>query len=220
MTNGSSGGIDLIVRSLIDPGDVIICETPTYMGTLHNFRGVKADVRYVPVDEHGMRTEVLADTLASLRVEGKRVKLIYTIATFQNPSGVTLSLERRLQLLELACEYDAIVLDDEAYRDLWFEAPPPPALSALAGGWGVITVGSFSKTVATGIRVGWVHARPELLALFGRMRFGMGQNQFGLRAFGEFLARGEFEPHLERVRRVYQHKRDLLHQAMLAEHLD
>ncbi len=224
MTNGSSGAIDLIVRSLIDPGDVIISENPTYMGTLHNFRGVRADVRYVPVDDEGLNTDALADLLAQLHGEGKRIKLIYTISAFQNPTGVTLSAARRVRLLELACQYDAVVLDDEAYRELWFEQPPPQSLSAMAQGYGVITVGSFSKTVATGIRIGWIHARPEILALFGRMRFAMGQNQFGLRAFGEFLNRDEYEPHLEQVRALYQRKRDLLHEALLqaglAQYLD
>jgi len=111
-------------------------------------------------------------------------------------------------------------LDDEAYRELWFDEPPPQALSAMAQGYGVITVGSFSKTVATGIRIGWIHARPEILALFGRMRFAMGQNQLGLRAFGEFLDREEYDPHLERVRALYRRKRDLLHAALLQAGLD
>ena len=217
LTNGSSGAIDLIVRSLIDPGDVIIAECPTYMGTLHNFRGVRADIRFVPMDRDGMNTDALAELLEALAAEGKTIKLIYTISVFHNPTGWTLSLERRQRLLELAYQYDSLVLDDEAYRDLWFDEPPPRAISALSGGYGVITTGTFSKTVATGIRVGWIHAQPELLALFGRMRFAMGQNQFGLRAFGEFLTSGCFEPHLEKVRAVYRHKRDALHAALLRE---
>lgn len=224
MTNGSSGAIDLVVRSLIDPGDVIIAETPTYMGTLHNFRGVGAEVRCVPIDEQGMDVDALADVLAELKKQGRRVKLIYTISAFQNPSGATLSAQRRERLLELACSCDALVLDDEAYRELWFDAPAPRAISAIAEGWGVITVGTFSKTVATGIRVGYIHARPELLALFSRMRFGMGQNQMGLRSFGEFLKQGHYEAHVDKVRGVYKRKRDLLHGAMLqaglAEYLD
>ncbi len=215
LTNGSAGAIDLVVRSLIDPGDVIVAETPTYMGTLHNFRGVGAEVRCVPVDAHGLDVDALEALLQTLAAQRRRVKLIYTISAFQNPSGATLSPARRERLLALACAHDAMVLDDEAYRELWFDAPPPPALSTLAEGWGVITVGSFSKTVATGIRVGYVHARPELLALFSRMRFGMGQNQFGLRTFGEFLDQGHFEGHVEKVRGVYRRKRDLLHEAML-----
>ena len=223
LTNGSSGAIDLIVRSLINPGDVIIAECPTYMGTLHNFRGVRADVRYVPMDHNGIDMDALSDLLDDLGREGKTVKLIYTISAFHNPTGWTLSLDRRKRLLELAYQHDVMILDDEAYRDLWFDNPPAQAISALSAGYGVITTGTFSKTVATGIRVGWIHAQPELLALFGRMRFGMGQNQFGLRAFGQFLADGAFEPHLEKVRAIYQHKRDVLHAALtreVSEYLD
>ncbi len=217
LTNGSSGAIDLIVRSLIDPGDVIIAENPTYMGTLHNFRGVGAEVRFVPMDKDGLQTEALENLLNEIAAEGKRVKLIYTISAFHNPTGYTLSMARRHRLLELAYAHDALVLDDEAYRELWYETPPPPALATLADGYGVITTGTFSKTVATGIRVGFIHARPDLLALFGRMRFAMGQNQVGLRAFGEFLNAGDYQPHLANVREVYRHKRDVLNTALARE---
>lgn len=217
MTNGSSGAIDLIVRTLINPGDVIISEDPTYMGTLHNFRGVGAELRFVPTDDDGMDTEALATLLEELQQAGKTVKLIYTISAFQNPTGVTLSASRRERLIELAYEYDVMILDDEAYRELWFDEPAPRAISALSDGYGVITTGTFSKTVATGIRVGYIHARPELLALFGRMRFAMGQNQLGLRAFGQFLKAGEYEPHLEHIRQVYQKKRDAIHTALQRE---
>lgn len=217
MTNGSSGAIDLIVRSTIDPGDVIIAENPTYMGTLHNFRGVGAEVRFVPMDEQGLQTERLAELLKQLRQENRNVKFIYTISAFQNPTGTTLSLARRQQLLELAFEHDVMILDDEAYRELWFDQPPPPTLSALSDGHGVITTGTFSKTIATGIRIGYIHARPDLLELFGRMRFAMGGNQPGLRAMGEFLTAGEYEPHLDKVRQIYRDKRDRLHAAMTRE---
>lgn len=220
ITNGSSGAIDLIVRSLIDPGDVIIAERPTYMGSLHNFRGVRADVRFVPMDRDGIDTSALATLLGDLESAGKRVKLIYTISAYHNPTGVTLSLDRREQLLDLACRHDALVLDDEAYRDLWYDTPPPRAMSAMTDGYGVVTVGTLSKSVATGLRVGWIHARPELLALFGRMRFAMGANQFGLRTVGEFLDAGCFEPHLAKVRDIYRRKRDLLHAALTAQVAD
>ena len=113
--------------------------------------------------------------------------------------------------------------DDEAYRELWYDTPPPPAISALTDGYGVITTGTFSKTVATGIRVGYIHARPEILSLFGRMRFAMGQNQTGLRAFGAFLEAGDYEPHLKNIRDVYRQKRDVLEKALkeeVSEYLD
>ncbi|MFT5100800.1 MAG: 2-aminoadipate transaminase, partial [Planctomycetaceae bacterium] len=211
MTNGSSGAIDLIVRSLINPGDVIVAENPTYMGTLHNFRGVGADIRFVSMDENGIDTDELATLLSDLKQEGKNVKLLYTISAFHNPTGWTLSEQRRQKILTLAYDHDVMILDDEAYRDLWFDEPPPPSFSTLAGGWGVVSTGTFSKTVATGVRVGWIQARPEILALFSHMRFAMGQNQVGLRAMSEFLDNGDFEPHLEKVREVYRRKRDTLH---------
>jgi DNA-binding transcriptional MocR family regulator len=217
MTNGSAGAIDLIVRSLINPGDIIISESPTYMGTLHNFRGVQADIRYVPMDEDGMDVDALAEVLANVKHEGKRTRLIYTISAYHNPTGATLSLVRRERMLELAYEYDAVILDDEAYRDLSYDEPPPRAISALAECWGVITTGTFSKTVATGIRVGWIHAHPSLLDLFGRMRFAMGQNQLGLRIFEDFLLHDGFDPHLNKVRNVYRRKRDILHGALTQE---
>ncbi len=102
-------------------------------------------------------------------------------------------------------------------------SPPPRAISALTDGYGVITTGTFSKTVATGIRVGYIHARPEILSLFGRMRFAMGQNQLGLRAFGAFLEAGDYEPHLANIRNVYRQKRDALDKALskeVGEYLD
>lgn len=217
MTNGSSGAIDLIVRSLINPGDVIIAENPTYMGTLHNFRGVGAEVRFVNMDNDGIIVEELAQLLKTLKREGKTVKMLYTISTFQNPTGRTLSLDRRLRILELGLEHDLIILDDEAYREIWFDDQPPPAsFATLADNWGVITTGTFSKTVATGIRVGWIHARSEMLALFSRMRFAMGQNQVGLRAMSEFLNQDQYEPHLDYIRAFYQQKRDTLHHALEA----
>ena len=206
ITNGSSGAIDLVVRSLIDPGDVIIAEAPTYLGTLHNFRGVLADVHTVPADEHGLDVELLEEKLRELTRAGKRVKLLYTIATFQNPSGYTMTLERRQRLLVLAAQYGFYILDDEAYRELWFTTRPPPPIAELGGGYGVITVGSFSKILATGLRVGWIHARPELLNLFRRMRFAMGQNQMGLRMVGNFVQAGHMQPHLARMRALYHEK--------------
>lgn len=217
MTNGSAGAIDLIVRSIINPGDVIIAENPTYMGTLHNFRGVGAEIRFVSMDNEGLKTDELDELLTRLADEGKTTRLIYTISAFHNPTGVTLSAARREALLEVAYKHDVLILDDEAYRELWYDEPPPRALSAMTDGYGVITTGTFSKTVATGIRVGYVHARPEILQLFSRMRFAMGQNQLGLRAFSAFLEAGEYQPHLEHVREVYRERRDLIHAALTRE---
>ena len=220
LTNGSSGAIDLVVRSLIEPGDVIVSESPVYMGTLHNFRGVQAAIDYVSVDGDGLVTDELEKILEARRRGGRPVKIIYTISAFQNPTGVTMSLERRHRLLDLADRFDALVLDDEAYRDLWFDERPPESLASIAGGHGVVTVGTFSKTIATGIRVGWIEAAPSLIALFSRMRFAMGQNQLGLRMLQHFLVNDGFDPHVDAVREIYRTKRDVLLDAMAKNGVD
>ena len=122
LANGSSGAIDLICRCLIEAGDVILAEQPSYMGTLHNFRAVQADVRAVPMDAEGIVTTELERSLCEVEAEGKRVKLIYTISSFHNPTAVTLAEQRRRDVLALAAEHGALILDDTAYRELWFRA--------------------------------------------------------------------------------------------------
>jgi 2-aminoadipate transaminase len=217
LTNGASGAIDLLLRALVDPGDVIITESPVYMGTLRNFRAARARIESVPVDADGLSIERLRETLARLAREGARVKLVYTISSFQNPTGATLSLARRQALLELAAEYGFLVLEDEVYADLYYDAEPLPSLLALGGGHGVVAVGSFSKTVATGLRIGWVMARPEVVQLITRMRFDMGQNQLGLRMMANFMASGEMEPHLARLRGLYRAKMTTIADALQQE---
>jgi DNA-binding transcriptional MocR family regulator len=206
LTYGAAGAIDLVVRSLIEPGDVILVEAPTYMGTLRNFRGVQADIQAVGIDRDGLDVDALAERLRELQRAGRRVKLIYTISTFHNPTSFTLSLARRLRLLELAADHGALILEDDVYGDLWYDAEPPPRLGALARGHGVITVSSFSKILATGLRVGWIHAHPDFIKLFSRMRFAMGQNQMALRMMGHFLAEGQLERHADQMRGVYREK--------------
>jgi 2-aminoadipate transaminase len=206
LCNGSSGAIDLVVRSIIDPGDVIIAESPSYMGSLGNFIGVGAEVCSISMDEFGMDIKELEQKLRALKKKGKQAKLVYTISTFQNPTGVSMSRERKEELLHLAAREGFIVLEDTAYEDLYYDTPDSDTMSSLSNGYGVITVGTFSKIVATGLRIGWVHARPEFIRLFGRMRFDMGQNQMALRMMGRFLELGNLEPHLTQIRALYKNK--------------
>lgn len=206
LTNGSSGAIDQIARCLIDPGDVILCETPTYMGSLANFYGVGAEVRPVTVDQDGLNVDELKEKIKVLKAEGRTLKLLYTISAFHNPTGATLNRERKLELLELAAREKFLILDDDAYGDLYYKSPPSESLSSLSGGHGVLTVGTFSKVLATGLRIGWIHAHPDAINLFARMKFDMGQNQMALHMMGRFLEKGRLEPHVEKMRGVYQNK--------------
>jgi len=214
LTNGSSGAIDLICRILINPGDVIIAESPTYMGTLRNFKGVMADVRSVPMDDEGLQIEALEALVVKLLAEGKTIKFIYTISTFHNPTGATLTQARRLQLLAIAAKYDILILDDDAYGELYFGDKPPASLAALAGGHGVITVGTFSKILATGLRIGWMQCEPALVQLMGKMRFAMGLNQLMVRVVSDYIEQGHLEPHVEAARALYKNKMTIFADAL------
>ena len=153
LTNGSQQAIDYLCRLMLDPGDTIIVEGPTYLGALQIFDTYQANYVVAPLDEQGLDVEHLRRTLAELHVVPK---LLYTIPTFQNPSGITMPLERRQALIDLMNEYGILILEDDPYGELWIDEPPPPALRALDPG--VAYLGTFSKTIAPGIRSGWVVA--------------------------------------------------------------
>ncbi len=215
LTNGSAGAIDQICGAFITPGDVIITEAPTFSGTLRTFRGHSAEIVSIGMDDHGMIVDDLEPLIESLTAQGKRVKLIYTISNFHNPMGVTLSLPRREQLVRVAARHGAFVLDDDAYGDLHFPGwDRPPALSAMSECHGVITVGTFSKIIATGLRVGWIHAVPEVLDRVTRVRFEMGNSPLLQKTLYEFSKDGALDEHIEEMRALYLRKLDTLCDAL------
>lgn len=165
VTHGSQQAIDLVVRALVDAGDTVVVERPTYLGAVQALAPADARVQAVPVDDDGMDTERLAAALAG----GLRPRLCYLAPTFQNPSGSVMSAERRAHLGDLAGRYGFVVVDDDPYRELGFESPPrrlrhwvPPELS--------VTLGTFSKILAPGLRVGWVHGPAWLVASLTRLK--------------------------------------------------
>ena len=214
LTNGAAGAIEAVCSALIDPGDVVISEAPTFAGSLRTIRGKQADVIGVGMDAEGIRLDRLVAALDGVEAEGRRVKLIYTQPTFQNPTGLTATLERRLGLLELAARRGVFILEDHAYSELWFDGPPPPTLSELSHGHGVFTIGTFSKVIATGLRVGWVQARPEWVSALLPSRFDMGNSPLLHRMIYEYMARGDFREHVARMRALYQRKAETLADAL------
>lgn len=160
VTAGAQQALDLIAKAFVTPGDVIIAEGPTYVGALQAFSAYEPDIRCIPMDEHGMRMDLLEETLRELGPRG--AKFIYTIPTFQNPGGVTMSAERRRRLLELAHEYDIPVVEDDPYGRLRFEGGHLKPLRALDDE--VIYLGTFSKIFAPGLRLGWVTAPAPISA--------------------------------------------------------
>jgi 2-aminoadipate transaminase len=163
VTTGGQQAIDLLTKSLIDPGDVVICEAPTYPGAVPVFCSYEAEVIQIPTDEEGMRVDDLEEVLEKLRGEGRRPKFIYSIPTFQNPAGVTLSLQRRRRLVELARHHEVLIAEDNPYGLLRYGGEPLPPLYHLDGGDYVIYLGTFSKILSPGIRLGWAVAPPPVM---------------------------------------------------------
>ena len=166
ITAGSQQGLDLVTRIFCDPGDVVLAESPSYVGALGTFLSYEVEVVHVVSDENGIDPQALRETIARLKADGKRVKFLYTIPNFSNPAGVTQPLERRVEVAATCADAGVIVVEDNPYGLLALDAEPVPAIRSFDEN--VIYLGSFSKTFAPGFRVGWVlapHAVREKLVL-------------------------------------------------------
>src|SRR5436305_323496 len=163
VTTGGQQAIDLVTRALIDPGDVIVAEGPTYPGAVPSFSSYQADVVQIDMDSDGMRIDLMEETLDRLERDGKRPKFIYTVPSFQNPAGVTMSLPRRKRLVEVANDREILVLEDNPYGMLRYEGEPQTTLRSLDGGVYVMYLGTFSKILSPGIRLGWIVAPAPVL---------------------------------------------------------
>lgn len=212
ITNGASQGLALIVEMLVDPGDPIIAEAPTWMGAVANFRSAGADVHEVPIGDQGLELDALRQTLEALREQGRRAKFLYTIPTFQNPTGVTMPLEQRKTLLEIAEEFDLPIIEDDAYFDLRYQGEPLPTLHSLDTSDRVIYLGTFSKIMAAGMRLGWVIAPEEVISRLMALKADGGTSPFASHAATQFAASGTLVEHIGELRKLYQTRRD----AMLA----
>jgi DNA-binding transcriptional MocR family regulator len=216
LTAGASGGLDAICRLYTRPSDTVLVEAPSYHEALALIRDYPVQLAAVPMDDEGLIVEALAQRLQALKAEGARPRLLYTIPTFQNPSGVTLNAARRPALLELARRHQLLIVEDDVYRDLAFEANIPPTLYALDAadkGHTVIRLGSFSKILAPGLRLGWAQAAPQHIARLtgsGLSASGGGVNPFAAFVTAVFCQKGWLEPHIARLVRAYHQRRDVL----------
>ena len=209
ISNGSGHALSLAFSAFVDVGDAILSEAPTFSGTLNTIRRHGARVLDVPVDAEGLVTRVARQQLELLRREGTRCKLIYTIDNFQNPSGPTMSMRRRQELVELAHEFDTFILEDDAYGELRFEGDHLPSLYALDTGGRVIRAGTVSKILGAGFRLGWLCAPKEMIPTFQGFLFGGGVNPFASRVATYFL-RDHLQPHVSLLIDVYRKKRDAM----------
>jgi 2-aminoadipate transaminase len=220
VTTGGQQVIDLVCKTLIDPGDVIVAEGPTYPGAVPTFGAYEADVVQIEMDADGMRIDLLVEALDRLDREGRTPKFIYTVPTFQNPAGVTMALDRRRRLVRLAAERELLVLEDNPYGLLRYEGDPLPPLYALDRGEYVIYLGTFSKILSPGLRLGWTAApRPVLEKLnLGKQGADLCSSTFGQHFVIEYFAQRDWRDLLVTLRELYRRRRDAMFDA-LAEHL-
>jgi 2-aminoadipate transaminase len=216
VTLGGSQALDLIARLMINPGEVVLTENPSYVNTILNWRQWGAIIVGVKIEEDGIDTYELENIVRNLKNSGKVVKLIYTIPTGQNPSGVTMSIEKRKHLLEIASKYDLLIVEDGAYNYLVYEPVVVKSLKSMDSEGRVIFVGSFSKVLGTGLRIGWLHL-PELLA--EKFRAAKGPTDMCAPVPSQLLVlqilkRGLFEEIRSKAIAKYKRKRDLMLKAI------
>jgi 2-aminoadipate transaminase len=219
VTTGSQHALELMSKLFLDPGDVVIAEGPSYVTAITVFRSFQADVVHTPMDAEGLVPAALRETIARVRAEGRRIKLLYTVPSFQNPMGVTLSWERRMEVLEIARENDILVLEDNPYGLLYFDQAPPQAMRSVDEE-GVVYLGTFSKTLAPGLRVGWAvapHAIREKLVLANEAAV-LSPSSFAQTVISEYLSTADWRGQIDVFRGVYRERRDAMLSA-LAEHL-
>lgn len=214
VTSGSAHAIGLICETLLDPGDTVLVESPSFPGSMRTIRSFGAEMVAVPMDESGMRVDVLQAEFEKLADQGKRPKFLYCIPTHQNPAGSTLPFDRREKVVELAREYGTFILEDDAYGELWFEKTPPPSLFALSGGEHGVKVSSFSKILATGLRMGWTMGPAALINRMAGVRYDMGTSPFMGRVIAETMRNGDLDRHIERLRTIYKRKLDRMEDAL------
>jgi len=216
VTTGGQQVLDLVTKTLIDPGDVVVAEAPTYPGAVPVFSSYQADVVQIDVDENGMRVDLLDETLDRLEGEGRRPKFVYTVPSFQNPAGVTMSLERRRRLVEIARRRELLVLEDNPYGLLRYEGSPEPTLRSLDGGLYVMYLGTFSKILSPGIRLGWVAAPAPVLE---KMNLGKQAADLCTSTLSQLMVRAYFDEadwrqYVDSLTEVYRARRDTMLDAL------
>lgn len=215
VTTGSQQALDLVAKLFINPGDVVLAESPSYVGAMGVFSSYQARVEHIEMDDDGMIPAALLERISALRGEQTPIKFLYLIPNFHNPAGVTLSASRRLEILDIAQANDILIVEDNPYGLLWFDQPPPPAIRSVNDS-GVIYLGSFSKTFAPGFRVGWVvapHGIREKLVLASEAAI-LSPSSFAQMVLADYFEHQDWMAQIETFRGVYQERRDTMARAL------
>jgi 2-aminoadipate transaminase len=214
IVNGAGQGLSIIAESFCDPGDVVISEEPTWMGAVRHFRNFGVDVETVTVDDQGTDVDALTEKVERLIAEGRHPKFIYVIPNFQNPIGVTTTLERRKAIVDLAKKHMIPVIEDDAYSDLRYAGDRVPTMYSLDDSGMVIYLSTFSKIIGAGLRLGWIVAHPRFISAFAALKPEGGTSPFVGAAAAQFCASGTLVEHVGELRRVYDGRRQAMLRAL------
>ena len=209
---GSTSGVDMLARLYAKPGGVVLVEAPTYVDAIHVFRDHHIELCSIPIDENGLIPNELEKQVVQLHSSGVFPSMLYTIPTFHNPTGITLSEARRIEIIRIAQHYGLLIVEDDVYRDLSFEGAAPASFYALANGKQVFSIGSFSKTLAPGLRLGWLVGSEESIQYCvncGTAQMGGAANPFVAHMVAEYCRSGSFEKHILDLRSLYKMRRDI-----------
>ena len=216
ITTASQQALDLVGRTFIDASDPIICECPTYLGGLQAFKGYGANTIGVPMDNDGIRTDLLEEKIEQLREQEEHYKFVYIVPDFQNPSGITLTLERRKELVKICTKYDFLIIEDSPYRQLRYSGEPAPTVYSLDDTENVVGLYTFSKIFVPGLRLGWIVANKDIINKFvvAKQALDLCTPAFNQFVAYEFCKRGLLSPHIETVRKIYRDKLDVMLEAL------
>jgi len=214
--SGSQQALDTIGKVFLNPGDYAFCGLPTYLGGINAFRSYEANLEGIPLDSAGMIVDILEDKIKNFLKDGVTPKFIYTVPTFQNPAGVIMPESRRKKLIDIANEYDLVIIEDDPYSKLRYDGPPIKSIKALDDTDRVIYISTFSKILAPGFRLAWTIASPDLTRkmIICKQALDLCTNTFTQFIANEFMRRGSLDLHIMKICEIYKPKRDIMMDSM------
>jgi 2-aminoadipate transaminase len=212
IVSGSQQAIDLMGKIFIDPKDTIVISAPTYLAALTNWAVMQATFESIPIDHNNMRMDIFEERMKRLVKRSNPPEIVYVLPNFQNPAGVTMPEKSRRKMVDMASEYDFIILEDDPYGDLRYRGDPIPPLKHWDDEGRVVYTSTFSKILAPGLRVGWVVADPEILKklIVAKQSTDVCANVLGQRIAHEYIVRGHIDPQIEKIKQLYKRKMDLM----------
>jgi 2-aminoadipate transaminase len=216
ITSGAQQALSFVAFNLLDPGDTYITSAPTYLGALQAFHAYQGNCECIPMNDEGIDIESLRRNLKRLHRTGINPKFLYTVATYQNPSGESVSIDHRKELLEIASEYDFLIVEDDPYGELVFEGDPYPPIKSFDTKSRVIYIGTFSKVLAPGFRLAWVIASEEVINKFALTKqcTDLCSNMFVQYVAYEYIKGGYLDKQIQHIKQLYKHKRDIMIKAL------